>query len=582
MAIDPSIALQSRGVQLENPLSQFANYLQAQSLQNDNALAPLKLQQMQLANQKAQQNYNFLSPIFDRIAAQRSAQTQQAQQQPMNALAGGGQQTGAPQQGGNALTQDQGLSMDELQAMALGGIPGAKESFDMYKYRNDGVKHDAGSYSEDPVTHQMRYFDKPEAGIHYDPNTRQLSKIDGSEVIADLAGQNKNAEMKAVNDNTLLPLDRMVKGQVAGGTVGQAVASAQGQVSGGPVPPAGIPPIPPQLMAKINEVKASGNPQETQSFITTLSKAITDPTNLAKNGKTPEQGQAALAHFLEVMGQGSQQPSGSPQQAAAPEGNGYMSAADMEADKLSKLNQVKMTDDPLIKFKTDLLSKAHDSNASTLGKLQDTVRSEFEIQNRNKQLLPMLDKIQTGGFNPEGRIALANSLQTSGMVPDSLKPKLGEWLANGDPTTGKVVENQLAAAGIKTMLDTLDKEGKPNRAIFEAIQNAQESVKSGNATLKQVFGLQKQLYDMHYQQEQDMSKAIASPSYNPLTMQADFSKRRNDSLSAPAQAQAPMQQGQAKPLTAAPTAPKGWALHVDASGNKAYVSPDGKQFQEVK
>lgn len=27
---------------------------------------------------------------------------------------------------------------------------------------------------------------------------------------------------------------------------------------------------------------------------------------------------------------------------------------------------------------------------------------------------------------------------------------------------------------------------------------------------------------------------------------------------------------------------QGWVLHTDASGNKAYVSPDGKQFQEVK
>ena len=27
---------------------------------------------------------------------------------------------------------------------------------------------------------------------------------------------------------------------------------------------------------------------------------------------------------------------------------------------------------------------------------------------------------------------------------------------------------------------------------------------------------------------------------------------------------------------------KGWKLHTDASGNKAYVSPDGKQFEEVK
>ena len=26
---------------------------------------------------------------------------------------------------------------------------------------------------------------------------------------------------------------------------------------------------------------------------------------------------------------------------------------------------------------------------------------------------------------------------------------------------------------------------------------------------------------------------------------------------------------------------KGWTLHVDASGNRAYVSPDGKQFEEA-
>lgn len=31
-----------------------------------------------------------------------------------------------------------------------------------------------------------------------------------------------------------------------------------------------------------------------------------------------------------------------------------------------------------------------------------------------------------------------------------------------------------------------------------------------------------------------------------------------------------------------PVNAQGWALHVDAKGNKAYVSPDGKRFQEVK
>jgi hypothetical protein len=32
----------------------------------------------------------------------------------------------------------------------------------------------------------------------------------------------------------------------------------------------------------------------------------------------------------------------------------------------------------------------------------------------------------------------------------------------------------------------------------------------------------------------------------------------------------------------APTNTKGWVLHTDANGNKAYVSPDGKSFEEVK
>lgn len=38
----------------------------------------------------------------------------------------------------------------------------------------------------------------------------------------------------------------------------------------------------------------------------------------------------------------------------------------------------------------------------------------------------------------------------------------------------------------------------------------------------------------------------------------------------------------AAPAVSAGAPPPGWVLHQDAAGNKAYVSPDGKQFQEVK
>lgn len=37
----------------------------------------------------------------------------------------------------------------------------------------------------------------------------------------------------------------------------------------------------------------------------------------------------------------------------------------------------------------------------------------------------------------------------------------------------------------------------------------------------------------------------------------------------------------AKPKASPATNAQGWALHTDAKGNRAYVSPDGKQFQEV-
>jgi len=36
------------------------------------------------------------------------------------------------------------------------------------------------------------------------------------------------------------------------------------------------------------------------------------------------------------------------------------------------------------------------------------------------------------------------------------------------------------------------------------------------------------------------------------------------------------------PANVPATNDKGWKLHTDADGNRAYVSPDGKQFEEVK
>lgn len=185
--------------------------------------------------------------------------------------------------------------------------------------------------------------------------------------------------------------------------------------------------------------------------------------------------------------------------------------------------------------------------------LNDVVRNEFELVNRNKQIKPLLDRFQTGGFQPEDRLHLANAIQSSGL-PDGVKKTLNGLVASGDPTAGKVIENQLASAAITTMLDTLNKEGKPNRAIFQALQSAQEGLKSGNTTLKDVFELQQRLYDLHYGEQQALNGAIKSGTYDPLTWEGDYSKIRNDGLIKPA-APLPSTQAPAAPTTMTAKAP---------------------------
>jgi hypothetical protein len=313
----------------------------------------------------------------------------------------------------------------------------------------------------------------------------------GQSAVTGLAGATKDAEMRATNRNTPVPLERLdrMRNPSASMSVDDLL---QGPFSG-----------------------SSSN-----------SSAAT--AGAPFNGLPPQM-QRDVLYSMSKFGPGTV--NGQPLSATAPAASGgFKSPADLAAENLLATQGVHAATDPLVKFNTDRLVGAHTNVQAVYDKLSDTVRNEAELQNRNNQLYPLLDKIQTGGFAPEQRIQFANALQTAGWVPAMLKGKVAEWVAGGDPTTGKVIENQLAAAGIKTMLDTLDKEGKPNRAIFQAIQSAQESAKSGNATLKQVFDLQKQLYDWHFQQEQELGNKMASPDYNPITTLREFSANRNASL----------------------------------------------------
>jgi len=384
------------------------------------------------------------------------------------------QQQAAPQSRLGGLTQDQIAG-----GVVAGVIP--KELVDLWKDSKFGRALPPGWKQN--LDGSMTYVPDPIKGVTMGPDGKTVQVMPGAaDSQAALTAANKVAELRATNQNTPVPLDRLDRMPGL-----NPLATMDDLIQGGRVQQlSSLPPA-----QRVNVVRDSG-------------------------GQGSFNGQP-----FSVAPQGGGQPA-------------FKTAADIAAEKVAAEKSAAQP----IDFRSEMLKTAHAQNAATFDKLSDTLRNEAEIQNRNAQLYPLLDKIQTGGFSPEGRIALANSLQTSGMVPDALKGTLAKWISNGDPTAGKVIENQLASAAVKTMLDTLDKEGKPNRAIFTALQDAQESVKSGNATLKKVFDLQKQLYDWHYEQHQKMSDAFAADDYNPLKFQGQFARIRNDSLT-PSPAAAP-------------------------------------------
>lgn len=85
-----------------------------------------------------------------------------------------------------------------------------------------------------------------------------------------------------------------------------------------------------------------------------------------------------------------------------------------------------------------------------------------------------------------------------------------------------------------------------------------------------------------------LSTAFDQPSYAAAV--AQLQKETRAAQAAPKQVRKDLSDAVSGRETSAPAAPapaapansKGWTLHVDARGKKAYVSPDGKSFEEVK
>ena len=86
-----------------------------------------------------------------------------------SAFGGGGigqsLQTGQPLPNTPAQTIPGGIQLNQLEKMAIAGVPGAKEMFDIYKYKNDPMKLEQGATYENRVTGRREFMPKIGEGV---------------------------------------------------------------------------------------------------------------------------------------------------------------------------------------------------------------------------------------------------------------------------------------------------------------------------------------------------------------------------------------------------------------------------------
>lgn len=99
----------------------------------------------------------------------------------------GGSIGGVGGQGGG----DTNAQLVRLEKMAIAGVPGAKEAFEIFKYRSDPQQLQPGTFSQNRVTGEREYIPDVKTGIGYGKSG--MYGLAGSSVIAELEGQKQAA-----------------------------------------------------------------------------------------------------------------------------------------------------------------------------------------------------------------------------------------------------------------------------------------------------------------------------------------------------------------------------------------------------
>ncbi len=620
MPLDPSISLQVQP--LANPLTQYANALDVQSAMQKNALLPLQMQQMQLQNARAQQQFNMISPILTKMASGQSNGAQQSDaggvpasggtldangnMTPTNAQ-GTGQSSQSPSSG-NAANNPQGVptddgipySLNDIAALAAAGYPGAKEMLDAKKAAMAGVKFDPGStYNVGGKVFTVPMLDK---GMQLGPDGT-VSAIPGySNTNAGIQGQ----QSAAVEGAKLLPLGYVSPdGTPIGGSVGHYLGESQnGQQTASQQPTPGQPqqsntgsyqvptvgsdgqPLTPQFQHILSSVASSRDPKTLNNFTNLVSSHL----DQMPDGPQKQAGYAALADQVGKIWDSWQEPQQGqktqqvPQPQQQANGTPQLQSATQAAQLAANL---KLQTDPAIKAATDVAGGDAANFTAYNADLNKNVDSGYAQFQRNQQVRQLLNEYQTGLGSPELRSAFASNLQNA--FPGNQTAKaFAEKINGGNVGSGQELANLLSSAGLTNVIRTLDGNGRVNKAEYAALQEHAETNRSDPSALLGIMGYQDNVYNQQRAEQQALAQSRTNGTFNPATWNATYANiRQNNLMNSPlpatpgqmASGAQPQAQQQAQPQHQQPS---GGTMRVSNAADysrvpsgSTYMAPDG-------
>lgn len=602
MAIDANIALQGRGVEIENPLSQYANFLQAQSFQNQNALAPLKLQQMQFSLMQSQRDADLVGQVLARRNSIMQGDPSQG-----NSLMGG-----SPIQGGNnsLVSGGQGgavpgdgipYSMQDLADLSLAGHKGAETMLKVKQAAAQGQVFKPGeTYVVNGQQFTVPMLDKGMRmganGVEEIPHYSETNaKIQG-----DQAGATEAAK--------LLPLGYVGQdGRPLGGTVGQylgkvnpqqAAPMQNNQSAKGPQgldvskltpqqiaglartdptafangtkdfqqtsapnytpPTVGMDgsPVSPQVQQALTQLANSRDPAKLQQFAQTLTQQISQQLPPG-----PKQDAAMQSLQKELSGiqqswqapqapQAQQSPSGMPVLQSATEA--AQAAAQVELQKQQGMDKLKLDAGP----KQAYANKASEALQTMGDNIGTQLSGSQSLMQRIEMSRDALKRTQAGG-GADTKVQVAEIAQALHM-PNSIV----NGIAGGSLSAAQEFNKFAAQEALETMRQSLSnddgKGSQGNRVAMQLFIKNNPNLTTDPNAIEKIYNFQTEQHNQLLNKHDMFVKFATDP--NTVKDPAVFVNQYAHSQVNSGNVNPQMVQGQARGTTpmSAPTAPTGF------------------------